>query len=107
MTSTPTIPTIEEKILEEFDEAWSDAGELYPNRKARVKEVLLSALTQQREHIAGEVEKMKKKKETYLGGSGTHVRAPSHVETFESGYNRAIEETLTLLQTPPRSKETN
>lgn len=62
-----------------------------------IREIASKERAEGERRFAEIVRGMRIERESYLGGSGTHVRAPSHAETFESGYNRAIDEILATL----------
>lgn len=113
-----TTPTIEESILEKFDKNFP-----YPDHprmskcdcisevehtfacawyasKEEVKDFILSALTQQRKHIAGEVEKLKYEDTRESHKETSWVDCLGCIENTSN--NKAIDKVLTLLQTSPR-----
>lgn len=68
----------------------------YQAIKGFIKLQLYLALTHQQERIVQKLEGMKLAKEPVLMGSG--IRAPSHLDTWESGYNAALTEAIEVVK---------
>src|SRR3990167_4265363 len=90
---TPNMINEIDTILKKFDEEWSDAGQKYPNRKARIKTLFAYHLTKLLQSLIVDLEGEKKPytEDFECGGCGIceacFIQNDESVELINEGLN--------------------